>query len=156
MAASKKRAVYAIIGPSGGGKSTLAGSLFDSEGVQICEADDYFTDPDSSYHFDPRKLPDAHGACLRRWITLCRAGVPAAVSNTSTSPAEIAPYLAVAQAYGCTVRVLRVGAGWTAEALAARCVHTVPVRVIQSQIDTLERTLAQWPPYWPKVENIST
>lgn len=105
--------ILVLSGLPGSGKSThaqkLAGQL---KRVDIISADDYFNQPDGSWAFDPTKIGEAHASCMRRFVQRCL--VPhddvdtVIVDNTSLSVAEIAPYMAVASAYGHSAEVVRI------------------------------------------------
>ena len=56
--------VTILRGVPGSGKSTLAKSL---DGA-IVSADNYMTDCDGNYKFDPTRLPYAHGECLSEFM----------------------------------------------------------------------------------------
>lgn len=59
--------VILLRGISGSGKSILCNrltALLGADKVSHCSADDYFTDENGAYHFDPSKLPDAHAVCV--------------------------------------------------------------------------------------------
>jgi predicted kinase len=141
-----------MMGPSGGGKSTwLKEQGLESEGdwtVEICSADSYFTDAEGNYNFDVEKLSKAHAQCLRKFISSCSSHVETVVcDNTNTTMQEIAPYMAVAQAFGYSVRViLCIG---TQKECTERNVHGVPTEVVYRQIDRMHELLNQWPSYWP-------
>lgn len=67
-----------------------------------------------SYRFDPAKLPEAHAQCLKKFIRTAQGNTGGAlgdviiVDNTNSTVAEIAPYYAIAEAYGYDTRILRV------------------------------------------------
>jgi hypothetical protein len=106
-----KMTVHIMIAAPGAGKSKLAKELI-KEGGTIVSADSYFeswnreTSKDE-YNFDVTKLGEAHASCLRRFTSIlvdmdngrtdCENLV---VDNTNSSLVEIAPYYALARAYG--------------------------------------------------------
>src|SRR5690606_3684588 len=82
------------------GKSTFA--------KKICfynlAADDYFTDKDGNYNFDPASLGLAHNWCQNQTEEYMRMGVEdIAVHNTFTTEKEMKPYYDLAAAYGYKV-----------------------------------------------------
>jgi hypothetical protein len=115
-------------------------------------ADKFFT-RNGRYEFDAAQLPEAHARCLLafvRWAQRDPKGLhtrnPAMciVDNTNTTVAEIAPYYALAQAYGHNVHI-RVFRGEWAN------VHGVPPDVIAAQRDRLQ-SLPRLAPAWWRIE----
>lgn len=93
--------LYLIRGIPGSGKSTFAAQLFLSGIVQkVAEADDYFTQEDGSYVFDPKKLGAAHSHCQQKTREYLSLGYSVAVSNTSTTESEVDIYAKIAERYG--------------------------------------------------------
>lgn len=93
--------LYLIRGIPGSGKSTFATQLFLSGIVQkVTEADDYFTQEDGSYVFDPKKLGAAHSQCQQKTREYLSLGYSVAVSNTSTTESEVDIYAKIAERYG--------------------------------------------------------
>lgn len=118
-------------GGPGSGKSTYAKKLRDAAsgtGRQvpvICSADDSFVDDDGVYRFNPDRIGQAHGACLRKCaevIVLRRA--PVIIDNTNGKPDAMKPYLALALAFGYEVEVVHVKCD--REVAWARQTHDVP------------------------------
>jgi predicted kinase len=136
--------VFILVGVSGSGKSTVAREL---GGVSV-SADHYFTDADGNYNFDPSKLSDAHAACLRQFLAhvqMRRAQV--VVDNTNTTVAEIAPYAAIALAYGFELEILFVPCD--PEVAHARNTHGVPLAGVQAQAKRIYSLRDSLPPWWP-------
>lgn len=77
-------------GAPGSGKSTSAQILFPQH--ELIEADQYFF-IGGTYHFDPRRLSDAHSYCQWKFKTLVDKGLPVVVANTFIRRWEIQPYL---------------------------------------------------------------
>lgn len=154
---------YIMMGPSGGGKSTWVDNNCTSRAI-VCSADNYFIDGFGQYSFDPEKLSAAHSYCLWLFIeTLQDQTYDVVCDNTNTTVAEIVPYIAAAEAYGYKVRVIYClpedAVWWTAhphDVLAERNRHGVPSAVIGAQINRLQRLLAAWLPWWPKVEYVES
>ena len=110
--------VVILSGISGSGKSTIAAALAanpENGKVWVCSADDHFM-KDGVYTFDFRKLGDAHAGCMFKYADLMheeKMGVGSTVDtlivdNTNTSAIEIAPYVALAAAYGVKVELVTV------------------------------------------------
>ena len=160
------RLVVVLRGVSGSGKSTLADTLerealltapTDGREVLTVSADDYFTDKDGGYHFDPSKLGDAHGLCLRRFTNFLLLqtahGAPEAlvvVDNTHTTVAEAAPYMALAAAYG--FEALLVTLDFDPRKAAARNVHGVSTEGVDAQYQRLTAETRRLPPFWECLE----
>lgn len=139
--------VVIISGISGAGKSTwIKGqSWFDNANVH--SADSFFMN-DGAYKFDASKLGEAHGACMRDFIHGCHTGwrakevggnmenpIVEVVDNTNLSVEEIAPYYAVAKAYGYKVELVTL---WVDPSIAVlRNVHNVPIRTLERMYDNL-------------------
>lgn len=140
--------VIILRGIPGSGKSTLARGLA-HDGVVVVSADDYFVGSDGSYKFDPKKLPAAHGDCLRRFVTHLDAnhrGV--VVDNTNTTAVEVAPYAALALAYGRDLRIITVVCDPVIA--AARNIHGVSLDAVKAMHNRL--MCAEFPPWWPHEE----
>lgn len=100
---------------------------------RVCSADHFFTGKDGVYRFVPGDLPLAHGACLRSFVAALLPDerdleeYPADVlfvDNTNLSVAEMAPYIAVGQAYGAEVEIVTIECD--PAVAAARNQHGVP------------------------------
>lgn len=150
--------VTILCGVPGAGKSRLARTLCGVgprgvlrvtgllSGVRIVSADDYFVDEHGAYTFDPSKLPFAHGECLRNYVDVVSSTIPRIiVDNTNTRVEEIAPYAALALAYGHTLEIITLKCD--SNVAHARNVHGVPFATIvrmAAQLDT-----RMMPPWWP-------
>jgi len=134
-----------LCGIPGSGKtfSTQAGDT----PTPIVSADHYFIF-NGEYRFDPSKLGEAHGQCLRYFIARVRAGEDVIVDNTNTGVAEIAPYMSIALAYGAEVEVKVFLAD--PEVCAKRNTHGVPLKACQGMHARLLATLEAYPPFWAK------
>lgn len=139
--------VYIMLGVSGSGKSTYAAQHF--EGATVCSADKKFQTP-KGYVFDPRLLPEAHGDSLRDFVKALQAPMATViVDNTNTTVAEIAPYAALALAYGADLQLVHIAC--SVEIAAQRNAHGVPLAGVDAQGKRLADTLRQLPPWWPLV-----
>jgi predicted kinase len=139
------KTVIIMCGISGSGKSTRAAKFYPK--AMVVSADHFFM-VDGEYRFDPSKLPQAHGACLRNFV-MCLQGDAdmVVVDNTNTTVAEVAPYAALALAYGydLKVEILKVDV----ETAAARNLHGVPKAGIVKMAERLEALKDSLPPWWP-------
>ena len=141
--------------------------------VAICSADSFFV-VDGEYKFNPSQLPAAHAKCLRdfvswvqdagvgkvRKVTILR-GIPGSgkstyiqghavgdvvVDNTSTTVAEIAPYAALALAYGAELEIVTLDVA--PEVAAARNVHGVPLDGCKRMAARIREENNRLPPWW--------
>lgn len=96
--------VHIMCGISGSGKSTLTRKLcVDKPLVVVASADSYF---ETLGRFDPKFLGKAHAQCLRLYVEALRNERDTIiVDNTNCSVGEIAPYIALADAYDALTRV---------------------------------------------------
>jgi predicted kinase len=140
-----------MMGLPGSGKSTWVGA--NALDPAVCSADNFHIGEDGVYRFDPARAGEAHAKCLRDYIRLCQQAHPhVAVDNTNVREAEIAPYIAIARAYGYEVHVVYIDA--PVRLCKSRNTHGVPLEVIDAMRDNLERTLSSWPHYWPLIEKV--
>lgn len=143
--------VYILRGIPGAGKTTFTKGLETVKPFGVCSADAYFM-RGGEYKFDPSKLGEAHGACLRRFTDLLmtpHCGSDVVVDNTNTSNLECAPYVALAQALGAEVEFVVFGVD--PATCAARNVHGVPEHAVQRMHDTLVREVENLPYHWREI-----
>lgn len=150
MKASGK--VCILRGIPGSGKSTLARRLRSEHSGVILSADDYFTGADGSYHFDPRRLGEAHGECFRRFLDWLEHAPHdhIVVDNTNIAAWECAPYVLGAEAHGRDVRVITLRCA--AEVAAARNVHGVPEYIVRQMAHRLQTE--SLPAFWKQEEAV--
>lgn len=90
--------LYLIRGVPGSGKSTFARRLLHCGVVEhVFEADDYFKKESGEYCFDATKLGRAHHECISNTKFYLEDGDSVAVSNTSTTEAEVETYRKIAE-----------------------------------------------------------
>ena len=134
-----------LVGIPGSGKSTLLKSEFPT--AQIFSAD-LFPGIYGDGSFHPELLPQAHQASLRGYIEALQSKAPlVACDNTNTTTAEIAPYVATAQAYGYSVEIVFVECDPVLG--HARNIHGVPLKACQAMADRIKTLQEQIPPWWP-------
>lgn len=138
--------VIILRGVSGTGKSTYC-EAYINEAV-VVSADHYFINAKGEYKFDPNHLGDAHGLCLRTYVDHLQHGDETIiVDNTNTSISEIAPYAALALAYGYELEIVTLLVD--VEVAAARNVHNVPLETVRQQRRNLDNGTRQMPRWWP-------
>jgi len=137
--------VTILSGVPGSGKSHYVKGLRTDPWL-VYSADDWFMSS-GSYVFVPAQLPQAHGACLRSFVEYVVRGVAGdmVVDNTNTTVAEIAPYAALALAYGHTLEIITIECD--PAIAAARNVHGVPLHAIKAMTKRL--AARELPPWWP-------
>lgn len=142
--------VFIMSGVSGSGKDTWI-KKYQKENPTtktfVVSADHYFM-KDGDYVFDPSKLDEAHGKCLRDFIQHVRNFIEddgiVFVNNTNTTSEEIAPYYAIAHAYGARVTLVTVHC--LPHIAAKRNVHGVPEKGILAMHDRIQAR--KIPSYW--------
>lgn len=137
--------VTILCGVPGSGKSALAREL---KPDIVCSADDFFMTQSGEYRFDPSKLGEAHAQCLRKFayqMVAYGGNRHIVVDNTNTTVAEIAPYAALALAYGYELDIVTVKC--SPEKAHARNQHGVPFAAVQAMAKRLDAR--ELPPYWP-------
>ena len=137
--------VIVLVGIPGSGKSTWAQKNYPNK--PVCSADHFFMKP--HYQFDPRLLPIAHNECLRKFVELVSGcnGIQdmVIVDNTNTTIAEIAPYAALALAYG---HELKICVFMCDPQVATRNIHGVSVSALTKMAMRLTDTIAHFAPWW--------
>jgi NEDD4-binding protein 2 len=97
-------------GVSGSGKSTLARAIQKLDGGVIFSTDDFFTDEDGVYRFDPKKIGMNHIRNQNRTEEAMRDGVsPIIVDNTNVRAWEMKPYVNLADKYGYEIIIKQPG-----------------------------------------------
>ena len=93
------KVLYIVRGLSGSGKTTLAEKL----SQLVYSADDYFTDSEGNYHFDPSELADARADCfsnVEQAMKTCKGNLHCiAVANTFSQAWEAQPYFKLSKKY---------------------------------------------------------
>ncbi len=153
---SKRPKVIIMSGTAGSGKSTeakrIAKENYDgglgTGNVVICSADDYFVKLGSGeYKFDPRLLSQAHEECLLKFMGVFQSvWRPKAViiDNTNLTAIEMAPYVAIAAAYGCEIEIVTVICD--PKIACSRNVHGVPLQSVERMAQTLRQR--ELPRFW--------
>mgnify|MGYP005850169857 CR=1 FL=1 len=143
--------VYIMRGIPGSGKSSIVKQLAmedtTSSNLSSVSADYYFEDINTGeYKFDPTKLEEAHAECLRQFIALVmfqsEENSTVFVDNTNMLLWQLTPYLSIAKAYGCNIKIVEV----FCDVLVAwkRCTHNVPLEVIERMANHYEPIPYKW------------
>ncbi len=128
-----QKKVTILCGASGSGKTTWA----DKQYAFLVSADKYFYG-----QFNARELPKAHAQCLREFVNLITTSHGhVIVDNTNTTIVEIAPYYALAEAYGYEVEILIFSGEY-------KNVHGVPERTVVGMRDKVRKLYALVPRRW--------
>lgn len=140
-----KPTVWIMQGVSGAGKSSSIPA-----NAKVVSADHYFVDKDGNYKFDPSQLGHAHAECLRLYVEALLQSISfVVVDNTNTTVAEVAPYYALANAYGYDAVIVHID---TAPLVAAeRNTHGVPVAGVEAQHKRISEFSEQMPAWWQRV-----
>ena len=126
-----RKTLYIIRGLPGSGKSSLGDNLA-SSGKSLA-ADDWFTDKDGNYNFDPQELPQAHEDCELRCVgAMLNEEESICVSNTFSQRWEIDPYFKIPRTYGYSVFVIECQNQFGN-------VHNVPIDVVEEMEDRWEK-----------------
>ena len=128
-------------GVPGSGKSYLA----KQKGGTICSADDYFM-KDGEYHFDSKRLGQAHQSCKDKVLQAMKAGESIVVDNTNLTFKGCEPYIkmAVQHGYSCTIEEPQTTWKKNAEECAKRNVHNVPKEKIEMMLNKMESIYKIW------------
>lgn len=132
----KKPVVVLLRGVSNSGKSSVA-NLFGENSV-VCCADDYFTDKDGNYDFNPNLLGQAHTVCKFKFIdALHNPDIDTiVVSNTNTKPPDFQFYIDEAEKRGIMVFSLVVE-----RRHGGINNHNVPAHVLERQAENIKNSL---------------
>lgn len=137
-----KAIVVLMSGIPGSGKSTYVKEQMPD--AVVCSADHFFM-KNGRYDFNPALLGQAHAACLKKFAEALQSGAPeVVVDNTNISTLELAPYVALAAAYGVHCAVITVHCH--PEVAHSRNTHGVPLHAVQRMAEALQKR--ELPPYW--------
>ena len=143
------KVLYIVRGLSGSGKSSLgeaiANPIWCSERESffkdIYSADDYFTDKQGNYNFDPNKLADAHADCFSKVeIAMTKDIIKVVVANTFSQSWEAEPYFKLAKKYDYSPFVVECQNTF-------KNVHGVPqetIEAMRTRWENLRGDLSEW------------
>ena len=139
--------VIILVGIPGAGKSSFANKA----GGAVVSADAYFTNTEGDYDFDAVKIGDAHADCLRKFVDLLQAKEDSIiVDNTNTRVSEIAPYAALALAYGYSHEIIIIEC--SIDLAITRNTHDVPAKTISDMALRINSLQSELPPYWTVIK----
>ena len=153
--------VIIMRGAQGSGKSTYQRTHFPL--ALVCSADHEFekldTDPASPtygqyvYKFDVKFLPDAHAATLRKFVGAIRDPFAddhdlhqVVVDNTNATVAQVAPYAALALAYGHELEIITLIGDPVLH--YERNTHSVPLETVQRVTRLIDQESDRFPAWW--------
>jgi predicted kinase len=126
-------------------------SSYWSDTIRSVSADHYHI-IDGEYKYNPANASKAHSECLKAFIyyiteTSSKRNETTEflyVDNTNCTPEEIAPYYAIARAYGFPVEIVRFMT--PVRECLRRQTHAVPEKMVINMYTNLTTRLL--PPYW--------
>lgn len=133
-------------GIPGSGKTTYVKTHYPD--AWVVSADHHFMNHFGEYRLDIRQLPAAHANCLKQFVRCVRNGSElVVVDNTNITVAEIAPYCALALAYGYELQIITLlvdtRVAW------GRNVHGVPLPICNVRDEIMRDEQKRFPIYWP-------
>lgn len=140
----KTKIVTLMAGIPGSGKSKYVKENF--QAARVVSSDHYFM-VRGQYQFKSEGLPEAHAQCLRDFVQVVQAWEPhVVVDNTNTTLVELAPYVALASAYGYQAELCYLLC--EPDVAHARNTHGVPLNVVWKLHQQLNHMLSHVPPFW--------
>lgn len=132
--------VIILAGISGSGKTTLSKQLCAASQTPfaVVSADDYMTDAEGNWCFDPTRLSTVHSRCQSAFHEALDAKIPLViVDNTNLQDAHREPYIDRALQCGYTVRLIVLDTD--IDTASKRNVHGVPRHTLANQKRRLDR-----------------
>lgn len=130
--------VYLTRGVSGSGKNFFAESIKQLyPNTIVCSADDYFTNKEGVYNFNPANLDEAHNVCRNKFEqALIENQKVIIVNNTNVNEKQFGFYIDKAEIYKYKVISLvleRRHEGWNT--------HNVPPETLERQKNSIIESL---------------
>lgn len=129
MSSISPASLILIRGVPGSTKTTTAEEKYPDH--VLCEADQFFTNNNGDYSFDPKKIQDAHKWCQAKAKRSLQAGKNVVVANTFIRIWEMEPYFLMAKRLGCKVTVIEAKGNF-------KNVHGVPEEKVQLMRERFE------------------
>jgi predicted kinase len=140
-----------MIGPAGCGKSTF--TVEKELPGAVVSADAYHT-KNGIYDYKPEKAGEAHASCLRQFLDFVQAGdSDVIVDNTNVSMYQVAPYIAIAKAYGYEIDCF-VFSKADPEECFKRTLHGVPIKTVFHMYYEMHNLIRTWPPHFPTLTHV--
>jgi predicted kinase len=150
-----KTQVILMMGLPGSGKSTwIKENTWGA--VEVCSADHYHEEPGGEYVYKNELAGESHARCFDRF-DWALGGVGhklhfLIVDNTNLTLAQISPYITVARQRYFDPRVVLINADH--EAAFDRNKHGLPGETFEIMVEQLIKTRAEWPPFFPAIEEV--
>jgi predicted kinase len=153
--------VIVMMGLPESGKSTWAKAI--KGNVKILSSDNYFTDADGNYNWSIEESHKGHEDCLRKFIKVFFPRPPSGdplcldvviIDNTNVRVHDVAPYIRVAQAFGCVVEVKYMNTN--IDIAKARNIHGVPDVAYARMQQNFDYLLKTWPKDFPDIEYVNS
>lgn len=141
------KTVVLMRGIPGVGKSYVVNQQFSK--AFVCSTDRFFINPRTqAYEFDASKLGEAHGNCLKAFLHAITDNEPlVVVDNVNAKALDMAPYVALGEAFGYHVRIITLLPTMSLPDIAKRNVHGVPLEKIQRydvELTVESKLLPRW------------
>lgn len=139
--------IFIMRGVSGAGKTTWWQSQFPNQVINVCSADAFFM-KDGKYEWDLSKFSEAYGKCLRDFVETVseKDWSTVVVDNTNIPISDLAPYYALAEAFGHEVKIVTIVVNPLVA--AARGVHGVSDLVTRAKHDFMMEETKRFPARW--------
>ena len=135
--------IYLMKGIPGCGKSTYIKNVLKPTGLAvICSADHHFEDEQGNYNFNPAEIGIAHAACLKKYTYAIQMDCDVIVDNTNIRLWEIAPYVALAEAFNKEYEIIEIVC--EPSQAARRNTHGVPEEKVMEMYKNYEECLPWW------------
>lgn len=139
------KTVIILRGLPGSGKNWHVDNVLKSDFplMEVCSADDYFTDSNGNYNWNPRFIGAAHGSCREKFRSAIEKNVPCVVvNNTNTMVKEMTYYVQNAQNLGYQIRFIHLKI--SPELSFKRNTHNVPEAAIQAMHTRFQDIPSHW------------
>lgn len=132
-------------GVSGSGKSTKAKKIQEKLGGVIFSTDDFFTDAEGNYKFNPRELNANHNKNFERTLEAMSEFVsPIIIDNTNLQAWEMKNYVEAANFYKYKIKIIDVDTprDEIMKRQQSRVGKTLPPEIIDRMLNKYQRNLS--------------